>query len=171
MTLTGSIILKSRAVQISGLRTDDACKNSPMDRYFINLAYKYVALSIMLAEANYYASHLKLPIDLPIRQQDLTANHVSPPRQMGFAGRIDTQQFSFGFGGALGQETGTLRFVVRLNRFEKIPQRELNQKWAKMKSLINKNEAYTLATNWLAAVSVDVQSLEKGYRPTVKQWS
>jgi hypothetical protein len=38
-----------------------------------------------------------------------------------------------------------------------------------MKSLISTNEAYQLASNWLAAISVDVAALEKQNPPSVEQ--
>lgn len=38
-----------------------------------------------------------------------------------------------------------------------------------MRSLINTNEAYQLATNWLEAISVDVPALEQKHKPSVAQ--
>jgi hypothetical protein len=55
-----------------------------MDSLFITLAYKYVALSIMLAEINFCAKRLNLPIRLPLSEKDIQPeSHVSPPRLMG----------------------------------------------------------------------------------------
>jgi hypothetical protein len=50
----------------------------------VPLAYKYVAVAVMLAEINYCAGRLHLPIDLPIKEQDVKAA-VFPPRAIGFA--------------------------------------------------------------------------------------
>src|SRR5689334_5369795 len=106
---------------------------SCMDRYLITQAYRYVAIAVMLAEANYYCGRLNLP-NTPIRETEITVVHVSPLRQMGFGGRIETKQFAFGFGGPRNRGTGVLSFVVRLNRFEKVSQAELNRRWARMTS-------------------------------------
>jgi len=43
--------------------------------------------------------------------------------------------------------------------------RGVDKDWAAMPSLLDTNTAYQLATQWLAAVSVDVGELEKKYRP------
>jgi len=118
----------------------------------------------MLAEINYCASKLQLPAELPVSPESLRTEHISRPFITGFGGTFDTDTFSFVF-----FKSGVLRQIVRINRFERIPLRELQWEQSRMKSLINTNEAYQLATNWLWAISVDVPALEKKHQPSVEQ--
>jgi len=45
----------------------------------------------------------------------------------------------------------------------------MQEKLSKEKSLISTNEAYQLATNWLRAISVDVNRLEAKFPPSIRQ--
>jgi hypothetical protein len=75
----------------------------------VPLAYKYVAVTLMLAEINFCASRLHLPVDLPIKEQDVKAAVFPPSRAISFAGRIDTKDYSFTFA-----KSGRLRFITKL---------------------------------------------------------
>ena len=131
----------------------------------VPLAYKYVALALMLTEINFCAGRLHLPADLPIKEQSLRAEAVFPPQVIGFAGRLDTDKYSFSFA-----KDGRLRFITKLDngRGDKTL-REYLEGLSKTPSIINTNSAYQIATNWLAAMDVDLQRLEKEHPPTVKQ--
>ena len=140
----------------------------------VPLAYKYVAVTLMLAEINFCASRLHLTIDLPIKEQDIKAVAVFPPRVIGFAGRIDTKDYSFSFA-----KSGRLRFITKLEdgyqsmgiyRGSQVL-REYHEHMSKIKSTIDTNDAYRIATNWLVAVDVDVQRLEKAHPSTTRQQS
>jgi len=131
----------------------------------VALAYKYVAVTLMLAEINFCAGRLHLPAGLPIKEQNLRAEAVFPPRIIGFAGRLDTDKYSFSFA-----KSGRLRFITKLDSGRgNQTMREYLEGLAKTPSIINTNEAYRLATNWLAAMDVDLQRLEKEHPPIVKQ--
>ncbi|MDH7502780.1 MAG: hypothetical protein QHJ82_08740 [Verrucomicrobiota bacterium] len=137
-----------------------------MDNFFISAAYKYVAILAMLGEANFFADKANLPLDHPITQQDIRpGSHISPPRLMGFGGSIVTDSYFFGFG-----QGGLANF--RKRHFDLDSERairEQNLRFAEMKSLISTNEAYQLATNWLVAIDVDIEALEKRHPPKVTQ--
>lgn len=137
-----------------------------MNNLFITAAYKYVALMVMLAEANFFAEKTCLPRNHPIVEQDMRpGGHVSPPRLMGFGGSLLTDDYFFGFG-----KGGLANFKKR--GFEPDNEtmiRERNFRFAELPSSIGTNEAYQLATNWLAAIDVDVRALEKKYPPKVTQ--
>jgi hypothetical protein len=90
---------------------------------------------------------------------------IVPPRVIGFAGRLDTDKYSFSFA-----KSGRLRFITKLdNGRGNKTLREYLESLAKTPSTINTNDAYRLATNWLAAMDVDLPRLEKEHPPTVKQ--
>lgn len=135
-----------------------------MEKLFVPLAYKYAAIAVMLAEINYCANELRLPEALPITRGSLRTEHVAKPFLTGFGGTLETDTFSFVF-----FKSGRLRQIVRINRFERVPLRELQSKQARMRSLIDTNGAYQLATNWLTAISVDIAKLEGRYPSSVEQ--
>jgi hypothetical protein len=133
----------------------------------VPLAYKYVAIIVMLAEINFCASRLHLPDNLPIKEQDIKAAAVSPPRVIGFAGRIDTGKYYFSF-----IESGRLRFIINRNDDRgNMTLREYLEGLSRIKSSMNTNDAYRIATNWLVAMDVDVQRLEKDHPSTTRQQS
>lgn len=74
-----------------------------------SLAYKYIAVLLMVAEANFCASRLHLRMG-PIKETDIQRIYVGPPRILRSLGCIDTARYSFGFA-----ESGRLRFVTELN--------------------------------------------------------
>jgi hypothetical protein len=135
-----------------------------MNGLAIPLAYRYVALALMLAEINFCTKHLQLA-GTPVNVDSLRLTHVSNPFVTGFGGTIETREFSFVF-----FKSGVLRRIVRINRFQRdIPLRELQWRQSRMKSLVNTNDAYQLATNWLSLISVDVLALENKHRHSVEQ--
>jgi hypothetical protein len=135
-----------------------------MNTLVIPLAYKYVAIAVMLVEINFCAGRLQLMNEAPITVKSLNLQHVANPYVTGFGGTLETTNYSFVF-----FEDGKLRRIQRINKFEKIPLRALQLKLYRMPSLINTNEAYQLATNWLSAISVDVLTLEQRHPHSVIQ--
>ena len=131
----------------------------------VPLAYKYLAITLMLAEINFCAGRLRLPADMPIQEQDLRAEAVSSPQVIGFAGRLDTDKYSFTFA-----KDGRLRFIIKLEngRGDKTL-REYQEGLAKVKSTINSADAYRIATNWCSAMEIDLRRLEKEYPPMTRQ--
>lgn len=103
------------------------------------------------------------------------------PTEYGFAGRIDTSKYMFSFpaGMSLRPHPGKLRYIIRLdNGFQAysitktqgdLPTRDFLPQLVGIDTTIDTNSAYQIATNWLAAVDVDVQRLEKEQPVTVEQ--
>jgi hypothetical protein len=134
----------------------------------LSLAYKFVAMTLMLTEANFFCSKTGLSpghsfTEAAVRQ----GSHVGLFNPKDFGGSIVTGQYLFGFGWG------------HLANFRKrgfMPQdsdqaiRERNLELAKFSSLIDTNGAYDLATNWLAALGLDLAKLERKYRLNFIQW-
>jgi hypothetical protein len=131
--------------------------------YVASLAYKAVALQLALSEANFTAQHLNLPTPHPIQMADLTKAYVSSPRLKSLGVNIEITNFIFVFG--INKEA-TLHMIV--NKAKNIESFDLYPIWAKTPSLINSNGAYQLATQWLAAIDVDIGALEKKYGSQMK---
>lgn len=143
----------------------DAWICKPTIDKMLTLAYKYVALAVMLAEVNFCSRNLNLSQQLPVTEKDIVAEIIHDPMKLtGFGGRIDTDDYSFCFVGS-----SRLRFITKLDA----PSRqsygvyrgqesvaELMDRMMGMKPIINTNDAYRLATNWLISIGVDLQKLE-----------
>ena len=139
----------------------------------IPIAYKFVATTVMLLEVNHCASQLRLPLTLPLTEQDVKVM-VFHPKTIGFAGRLDTTSYSFSFA-----KSGRLRFITRLDSGYQaysttkaqgnLETTKFLPRLAGIPSAINTNEAYRIATNWLASIEVDVQALEKAHAPKTEQ--
>ncbi len=134
-----------------------------IDKLFISLAYQYVALALMLAEANHALRRLDIPGWEAVSATNVVSCYISPPR-LRRGGSFDTLTHSFGFG-----VEGRLQFIQRLDLEPDRNLEERHARWAKMKSLIGTNEAYQLATNWLAKLDVDVSALERAHPSQVTQ--
>jgi len=141
------------------------------------LAYKYVALAVMLAEINFCSGRLHLSDNKPpLRRQDCTAIHIDAPSDfIKFAGLVTTKEsFSFSF-----VKSARLRYVVKLDNQGRqsfgIPRGEDEtivsclERLSHMKSMINSNDAYRLGTNWLVAMGADLKRLEAEHPPVVEQ--
>lgn len=137
-----------------------------MNNLLISAAYKYVAMAVMLMQANQFLDDLHPTARPPITRQDLRpGGHVAPPHLMGFSGSLLTTNYFFGFSNG------------RLANFKKtdfLPEnqtgfREKIDEYARMKSVIGTNEVYQLARGWLAALSVDVAQMEKKHPPKITQ--
>ena len=139
----------------------------------VPLAYKYVALAVMLVEVNYCATRLKLGMSLPARVDDAKRAFVAAPGLIGFGGRIDFENYAFSF-----TKSSHLRYITKLQAGTMyaagiqppagVPLKEHFTAMAKKRSLIDVDDAFSLATNWLAAIEVDVQQLMKE-QPCEKQ--
>jgi hypothetical protein len=156
----------------------------------LTLPYKATAMQQMLNEANFFADRLKLPTPHPIKMTDVVFPHVSPPwfsiikqtnvpylpatifgadifnadipreqrlRALNIAvrGQIETTNFFFSF------LDGRLCDVERLSEHEVERYARDLDKLVGQSSLIDTNDAYQLATQWLAAVDVDMPALNK----------
>ncbi|MCC6820202.1 MAG: hypothetical protein IT579_05665 [Verrucomicrobia subdivision 3 bacterium] len=146
------------------------------------MAYKQVVARQMLAEVNFYVERLNLPESRPIKN---TSVRVAPPGRG--LGAVETRDFLYSFLGSDRKpitnehgadwflEHGKLAYIIRKEPFELITHElgndpsVLTEKLASLRSRINTNQAYQLATQWLAAVDVDITALEKRYPPMVAQ--
>jgi hypothetical protein len=154
------------------------------------LPFKETVMQHMLMEANYYADRLDLPLMRPIQIKDIVYSHISQPwfclinetnspffpttafgtniynadipreqrlRALEFSvrGQIETTNFFFGF------LNGKLSDVERLSEHDvEYYSRDLDKLVGKT-SLIDTNSAFQLATQWLAAVNMDMEAIGK----------
>jgi hypothetical protein len=173
--------------------------NYQLARQPTSLAYQSVVIQQMLAEANYFAERLKLPATPhPIQMADVKypmafspwystlkethypywpatifSNHIfdsSIPREqrtrslkIGASGGFETTNFAFGF------HQGKLMAIERLGEHEVEYYAKDLDKLVGKPSLITDSQAHGMATQWLAAVDIDVPALEKKYPPEVNR--
>ena len=120
-------------------------------------AYHNEALHLVLAEANRVANELMLPESLPITEASLTASYITPPRmaqRIGAIGNVTTANYTY--------------FCSVGNKFSYLTKTDLEHDYPRMRkesllpmSLMNTNAAYQLATQFLAAASMDVTALNR----------
>lgn len=122
---------------------------------FTTGAYEAEALRLLRQEAGLVAAELKLPEKLPITDADVAEKFISP---FGFSyaekriGRITTSKYTYG--------------VVAGNKFSHLTVANYERTCYRLQaegtlpiSHIDTKSAYQLATQWLAAVSMDVDGL------------
>ncbi len=141
------------------------------------LAYKYVAIMAMMSQINYHAPRMHLPIEAPVKEQDIRFLHVSPPVMAGdyadVGGRIQVKNYSFTF-------ADHWRQIYNMDEYGMhslgIPVRERNEsgnsimeRASQMKYAVNTNDAYRMATNWIAGLDVDIAKLEAIHPPVIEQ--
>ena len=149
----------------------------------ITLAYKYVATAVILMQINHYASRMHLPISLPITEEDIRKQSMSPPEVLGVTGGIDTDRYFFSVagkpkyrGGPNWSTSGRLMFVINTAHpyyALKSGSEEKNDYFRGLtneKANITKDSAYQMATNWLSGLDVDVQRLNQEHSSSVEQW-
>jgi hypothetical protein len=135
-----------------------------IDEGFTTRAYQREAFKLVLQEANRVAKELRLPEKLPITETDLVEAVVTP---FGFnylhqrIGSVTTKQYCY--------------FVSYGNKFNDLEGTHQTEDCYKFQdsytwpvSRVNTNEAYQLATQWLAAVHMDVKAMERDCRITIK---
>jgi hypothetical protein len=160
------------------------------------LTYRATVIRQMLQEANWAAGRLNLPIKHPIQIEDVLDDYTglpwfsvlqstnqfpdtifgthifdtSIPREerlralkIGISGRINITDFQFTF------DRGRLRTITRMDDPETERYSRRLVELAGKPSLIDSNGAYQLATQWLAALDVDVPALEKQFGHSVNQ--
>ena len=137
------------------------------NKLFITAAYKYVALTMMIAQANLFATKVDLPLDHPIVQTNVILSRcsVAPPRLMEFGGSVVTEKCLFGFGH--GHLANFWQWEFHGGVGQDMKQR--NEQWSKMTSQIGTNEVQQLALDWLTDLGVDTATMEKKYPCKVTQ--
>ncbi|HEY3853554.1 MAG TPA: hypothetical protein VGO67_04080 [Verrucomicrobiae bacterium] len=129
------------------------------------IAYKMAVTGLVLSAMNHI---VEWPGVCPkgIEPKDIIGTYISSPRLDSVPGcpsvvNFETTQFTFIF------RDGKLHGVV--NTQTNIESVEHHREWAHIPSLINSNDAYHLATNWLSHVFVDVNALNRKYKMHVGQ--
>jgi hypothetical protein len=130
----------------------------------VPVAYKALVLPLLLGEANFTSERLNLPIAGVIQTQQLTSVFIARP-DYGVAGHVQTRDFVFNF------MQGSLYSVARLDVFRgPEPLGEIYRRFQRRTNLLDSRGAYLLATQWLAALDVDVTALELRHEPSITQW-
>jgi len=133
-----------------------------MDFLYISLAYKYVMLTLMLAEVNHAVGKLEIPNWQPITFAQVETYNISAPR-IRAGGSLDTTNGVFGFG------ENMLQFMQWPEPNSNLPLRERQKCWSKLESQVDTNGAYQLATGWLTKLDVDISALENKHPVSVMQ--
>lgn len=130
--------------------------------WFTTEAYKAAALKVMLNEVNWAARALRLPENLPIEASNLTDVIIGTPftaDHQGYFATVRTEQYGF----SAGQKLRSIGRPYRFTGAEEHYIASLRLRYTMPKSRMNPTSAYNLATQWLAAVSVDLKRLEADY--------
>jgi hypothetical protein len=137
------------------------------NKLVITTAYKYVALAMMIAHANLFATKVDLPLDHPITQTNVILSRcsVAPPRLMGFGGSVVTEKHFFGFGHGHLANFWQWKFHSESIKNIRVQQEE----WSKMTSQIGTNDVRQLALNWLTDLGIDTTAMEKKYPCKITQ--
>jgi hypothetical protein len=131
---------------------------------FTTPAFQKEALRLVVQEANVVAKELKLHDQLPITQSNIVEYFVGP-FQYSYAyrriGNITTKNYMY------GAEAGDkFSIIVDTHEQEKC-WKYFDKGYVWPISKINTNAAYQLATQWLAAVRMDVAGLNRDCRVSV----
>jgi hypothetical protein len=134
----------------------------------VTLAYKFVAIALMLSEANFFCQQTGLSKGRVLTHADLRdGSHVGVPKSEGLTGSILTDNYFFGF------EWGQLaNFYKRgfMPQSDDTAIRKRNTELSKIPSQIDAQGAVGLATNWLGKLGINIEALENKYRRNVVQW-
>lgn len=135
-----------------------------IDEGFTTKAYQMAAFKLVLHEANRVAKELRLPEKLPITETNLVEVFIGP---FGYnyinkrIGTVTTKNYCY--------------FVSQGNKFNDLEGTHQTEDCNKFQesytwpiSRMNTNEAYQLATQWLAAVHMDVKGMERDCRVSIK---
>ena len=146
--------------------------------YTIPLAYKYVTIMAMVAQVNYYAARMQLPIHTPcddkyIRYADVNPPITNIPNMYFYGGRIQVDNYSFTFGDRSHDifnldQYGYQSFGVPMGPTE--TSKSGMERASRMKFTVSTNDVYRMATNWLIALDVDLVKMEKVDPPCVNKY-
>jgi hypothetical protein len=127
-----------------------------------SVAYMLVALCYLLPEADYHARRLNLPCPSLLERTNLVEFVVLGGKER-LAGYVATTNYIFHF-----REWGQMDYIEK-RRPSGVDAhiREYFDELARQPSDVSPKEAHQLATQWLAAMEVDVATLEKRFRYTI----
>jgi hypothetical protein len=138
----------------------------------VPFAYKYAVIAAMLCQVNFYAPRLRLPIESPVKEQDIRFLAVADPvitaKVRSYGGRIQVGSYSFGFtprGHVIRMldKYGYQSLGVQMDEHESSSSGL--ERASLMKYIVNTNDVYQMATNWLMALDVDIKRLESVETP------
>lgn len=138
------------------------------------LAYRYVFVAAMMHQVNEYAPRMHLPIGVPVQEAQIRFLHVSDPvifsDYQHHSGRLQVTNYSFTFG----------LHTLDINNLDEygfsslgVPMGEREssasgmERASRMKYVVSTNDVHRIATNWLAALDIDIQKLEAANPPNV----
>lgn len=134
--------------------------------WFTTEQYKAAVVEAILREANWAASALHLPEQLPIVSSNLTEVKIGSPYMADHGGNfatIGTEKYRYSAG-------EKLNYVGRSHADyggEEYYFASLINRYAMPSDRFNPAMAYNLATQWLSALTVDLKRLETEYRSEV----
>lgn len=141
------------------------------------IAYKFVFILAMMSQVDYYAPRLHLPVDVPIKGQDIQYLFVMTPTMSGSSrlvgGCIQVNYYSFTCDDRLDimrklERDGLQSFGIPVDFGES--SKSVMERASRMKYVVNTNDVYRLATNWLVAFDIDVEALERVNPPCVNRF-
>jgi hypothetical protein len=159
----------AQGYQVTTNITDAKLRNSQerlRQMTFTTPAYQNEALRLIIDEANRVARELQLHEPLPITKSNLIETYIGPPwmakRNRG-VGNVTTSNYTY--------------FVTVGNKFSFLTKRNLERDYDPLEtkyhwplSRIDTNAAYQLATQWLTAVSMDVDGLNRDCYRHIRPW-
>jgi hypothetical protein len=138
------------------------------------LAYKYVFVAAMMSQINEYAPRMHLPITVPVQQGNIRFLYVSEPvtlkNYQDYGGRLQVTNYSFTFGLYTHaiynlDDYGFVKFGVPMGEHES--SHSGMERASREKYVMSTNDTYRLATNWLAAMDIDIEKMEAVNPPHV----
>jgi len=142
------------------------------------LAYKYVMTMAMVAFVNHYAPRLNLPIDVPIKDQDIHKLSCVPPQGTNmtfFGGGFQIGKYSFGFQDVMNapygecapyfvivelEDDGLASFGVPL-LYPRESSVSVMKRASLMKYTVDTNDLCRIATNYIVALEIDQKTFEQ----------
>jgi len=130
---------------------------------FTTSLYQREALGLVLKEANQIAEELKLNNELPITESNLVEFHISP---FGFAymnrriGGVTTKNYAY-----YVSQGNKFSYLIGTHQLEDSESYLAKYTWPV--SQISTNIAYKLAIQWLTAIHVDIEALNRDCNVTV----
>jgi hypothetical protein len=128
---------------------------------------KSVFLALMISDADDVGRKLGLPEDVPISRDRVVEYSVTEPNVMkviGLGGVFHTTNWIYSY-----PRAGKLAYLIRKNpNFWTRNDPQAYRRYAVSEGVINTNRALEMASNWLGALSVDVERLRKDCRVKVR---
>jgi len=137
------------------------------------LAYQYVVTLAMISQVNYYALRMHLPINVPVKEQDIRFLNASRPNNNRYSARIQVKNYSFTFSGESLSiynlaDDGLQSFGIPMELGES--SRSGMERASRMRYIVSTNDVYRMATNWLVALDIDLEKLEAANPPCVNKY-